>query len=176
MIEMIMSDGSTSAGLTAINWADKQEHLVPRINAEYNYRPKNNEAYPFGKNIFKAILPSKINTKVMKENYCIENSDLTLIFFTHSTESNKMSKILQNKCIMLNRTFNIIDLDTYDFYNIGIVVNLINENNYKIINITGESLLTNHQKQLLKEFLDIIYNMLKKENHDYSRYIAYNRD
>ena len=176
MIEVIMTDGSTSAGLTAINWADKQEHLIPRINAEYGYRPKNNETYPFGKNIFKAILPSKINTKVMKENYCIENSDLILIFIKETKLSKRMSKILQNKCLLLGKSCNIINLDTYDFCDIAIIVSIINENNSKIINITGEPILTIYEKQLLEEFLTITYKMLKKEQHDYSKYIAYNRD
>lgn len=176
MIEMIMTDGSTSAGLIAINWADKNEHLVPRINAEYGYRPKNNETYPFGKDIFKAILPSKINTKVMKENYCIENSDLILIFIKETKLSKRMSKTLQNKCLLLGKSCNIINLDTYDFCDIAVIVSIINENNSKIINITGEPILTIYEKQLLEEFLTIVYKMLRKEQHDYSKYIAYNRD
>lgn len=176
MIEMIMTDGSTSAGLTAINWADKNEHLVPRINAEYGYRPKNNEAYPFGKDIFKAILPSKINTKVRKKNYCIENSDLILIFIKETKLSKRMSKTLQNKCLLLGKSCNIINLDTYDFCDVAVIVSIINENNSKIINITGEPILTIYEKQLLEEFLTIAYKMLRKEQHDYSKYIAYNRD
>ena len=176
MIEVIMTDGSTSAGLTAINWADKQEHLIPRINAEYGYRPKNNETYPFGKNIFKAILPSKINTKVMKENYCIENSDLTLIITISSLYDERMSKTLQNKCLLLGKPCNIINLDDYDFIDIGVLVNIITENNFKIINITGKVTLVNYEKKLLDEFLTILYKMLRKEQYDYSKYIAYNRD
>ena len=176
MIEMIMSDGSSSAGLTAINWADKNEHLVPRINAEYGYRPKNNETYPFGKDIFKAILPSKIGMNNKKEDYCIKESDLTLIFIKETKLSKQRSKILQNKCLFLGKLCGIIDLDTYDFCDIAIVVALINETNCRIINITGEPTLTIYDKQLLDEFLTIVYKMLRKEQHDYSKYIAYNRD
>lgn len=176
MIEIIMTDGSTSTGLTAINWANKNEHLTPRINAEYGYKTKGKETYPFGKDIFKAICPTKIGDNIIKENYCIKESDLTLIFIKETKLSERMSKVLQNRCLYLGKPYCIINLDIYDFYNIGIVVNLINENNYKIINITGEPILSNYDKQLLNEFLTIVYKMLRKEQHDYSKYIAYDRN
>lgn len=176
MIEMIMTDGSSSVGLVAINWADKSEHLVPRINAEYGYRPKNGYTYPFGKNIFKAILPSKIGMNNKKEDYCIKKSDLTLIFIKETKLSKRMSKTLQNKCLLLGKLCGIVNLNTYDFCDIAVVIALISETNCKIINITGEPTLTIYEKQLLEEFLTITYKMLRKEQHDYSKYIAYNRD
>ena len=176
MIKMIMSDGSTSSGLAAINWADKNEHLIPRINAEYGYRPKGKETYSFGKDIFKAICPTKIGDNIIKENYCIEESNLTLIFIKETKLSRQMSMILQNRCVSLDKPYCIINLDTYDFCDLSIVASLIDENNYEIINITGEVILSNYDKQLLEEFLTIVYKMLRKEQHDYSKYIAYSRN
>jgi len=176
MIEMIITDGSSSSGIIAINWADEQEHLIPRINAEYGYKPKNDYTYPFGKDIFKAIAASKIGMNGEKEDYCIKESDLTLIFIKETKLSRRMSKTLQNKCLLLGKPCNIINLDTYDFYDIGTIVSLINDNNYTIINITGEPILTIYEKKLLDEFLTIVYKMLRKEQHDYSKHIAYNRD
>lgn len=176
MIELIMTDGSTMSGLIAISWADKNEHLIPRINAEYGYRPKNNVTYPFGKDIFKAICPAKIGDKVLKENYCIEQSDITLSFTTDTKRNAFINKILQNSCLLLGKPLIVIDINNYDFCDIGSIVNLIDATNYKIINITGKIVLNNQEKQLIFEFLTIMYNMLKKEKHDYTQYIAYNRD
>ena len=176
MIKMIITDGDSNSGLVAINWADKQEHLIPRVNAEYGYRPRDDMSYPFGKNIFNAICSSSIKTITKKEQYCIEKSDITLSFTTDTKRNAFINKILQNSCLLLGKPLIVIDINNYDFCDIGSIVNLIDATNYKIINITGKIVLNNQEKQLIFEFLTIMYNMLKKEKHDYTQYIAYNRD
>ena len=169
MIEMIISDGSGDVGLVAINWADRNEHLIPRINAEYGYRPKNNMVYPFGKNIFKAIATSKIGMNNVKEDYSIDNSDFTLIFVAND-KTLKKNLAIRTKCVMKDKQAIVIDLYNHDINDIGTLVAFLNEYKVKVLNITGEETLNLFEIKLLKDFLTIMYKLLNKESINYSDY------
>ncbi len=169
MIEMIISDGSGDVGLVSINWADKNEHLVPRINAEYGYRPKNNMIYPFGKGIFRAISSAKVIIDSVKEDYAINNSDFTLIFVSNE-KTLKKNLAIKSRCAMQDKQAIVIDLYNHDINDIGTLVAFLNEYKVKVLNITGEETLNLFEIKLLKDFLTIMYKLLKKESINYSDY------
>lgn len=170
MIEMIMCDGSNDVGLVAIRWADKTKHLVPRINAEHAYRPLKGQSFPFGKDIFKAICSSEIDTSVTKEAYCITSSDLTIIFTIGDLGDIKNNKIKYRHCVYLNKEALVIDLHSCDIVDIGMTVQLLQKLDIKILNITGEKNLTRYEIKLLQEILTLIYKMLNKETIHYDNY------
>lgn len=161
MIEKIISGGQSGADLLAIDWAFKNG-IECEVNVERNYVPLNN-----------GIIPKEVPIKVVshlrgygggrieRRRYNILNSDLTLIFVRKNIYETKDSLGTMTDCKKLGKPFSYITLSSVDSIDVGIVLNLLDENKVKTLNIAGERSLNGIERFKMIKFL----NMAVLEHH-----------
>lgn len=161
MIEKIISGGQSGADLLAIGWAIKNG-IECEMNVERNYVPLNN-----------GIVPKEVKINVVsnlrgysggwieRRKYNIEHSDLTLIFVKKNIYETKSSLGTMSDCKKMGRPFSYITLCCMDSIDVGVVINLLDEYNVKVLNIAGERSLNRIERFKMVKFL----NMAILEHH-----------
>lgn len=155
MIEKIISGGQSGADLLAIDWALKN-NIGCEMNVESKYVPLNNGIVPEGVPI--NVVSNKRGFSggwIERRRYNILHSDFTLIFVRKDIYSTRGSLGTMMDCKKLGKPFSYITLDKVDSIDAGIVINLLEEHNVKILNIAGERTLKTVQRLKMINFLDM---------------------
>ena len=156
MIEKIISGGQSGADLLAIDWALKNG-IECEINVEKAYKPLNNGVMP--KNVSINIVSDKRGFSggwIERRRYNIVESDFTLIFVRRNIYETRGSLGTMHDCRKLHRPFSYITLSTVDSIDAGIVLNLLEEHDIRILNIAGERSLNSVQRDRMIKFLDMV--------------------
>jgi len=156
MIEKIISGGQSGADLLAIDWS-KNNDIKCEINVERNYLPLNNGIIPVG--ILIHVVSDKKGYEggwIERRQYNIEHSDFTLIFVRKDIYKTRGSLGTMTDCKKFNKPFSYITLSTVDSIDAGIVKNLLDKHNVKVLNIAGERTLNNVERDKMIKFLDMV--------------------
>lgn len=155
MIEKIISGGQSGADLLAINWAIKRG-IECEMNVENNYVPLNN-----------GIIPKEVPIRVVshlrgysggwiaRRRYNIEHSDLMLIFVRKNIYETRGSLGTMTDSKKRGKPFSYITLSSVDSIDVGIVIDLLEEHNVKILNIAGERSLNYIERAKMIKFLNM---------------------
>lgn len=156
MIEKIISGGQSGTDLLAIDWALKNG-IECEINVEKAYKPLNNGVIP--KNVSINIVSDKRGFSggwIERRRYNIVESDFTLIFVRRNIYETRGSLGTMHDCRKLHRPFSYITLSTVDSIDVGIVINLLEEHDVRILNIAGERSLNSIERMKMTKFLDMV--------------------
>ena len=156
MIKKIISGGQSGADLLAIDWSLKND-IECEINVEKAYKPLNNGIIPKGVPI--NVVSDKRGFSggwIERRRYNIINSHFTLIFVRRNIYETKGSMGTLHDCKKLCRPFSYITLSTVDSIDVGIVINLLEEHDVRILNIAGERSLNSIEKMKMTKFLDMV--------------------
>ena len=156
MIEKIISGGQSGADLLAIDWGLKND-IKCEINVEKAYKPLNNGIIPKGVPI--NVVSNKRGFSggwIERRRYNILKSHFSLIFVRRNIYETKGSLGTMTDCKKLCRPFSYITLSTVDSIDVGIVINSLEQNDVKILNIAGERSLNNIERNKMIKFLDMV--------------------
>ena len=156
MISKIISGGQSGADLLAIDWAVKNG-IDCELNVEKSYVPLNNGIVPKG-------IPIKVVSNlrgysggwIERRRYNIKHSGCTLIFVRKNIYETRGSLGTMTDCKKMNKPFSYITLSDVDSIDVGIVVNLLDEHNVKVLNIAGERTLNYIETHKIVKFLDMV--------------------
>jgi hypothetical protein len=156
MIEKIISGGQSGVDLLAIGFSITNG-IECEINVEKAYKPLNNGIIPKGVPI--NVVSDKRGYSggwIERRRYNIIESDFTLIFVRNNIYKTRGSLGTMHDCKKLYKPFSYITLSTVDSIDVGIVINSLEQNDVKILNIAGERSLNNVQRDKMVRFLNMI--------------------
>ena len=156
MITKIISGGQSGADLLAIDWALKND-IKCEINVEKAYKPLNNGIIP--KNVPINVVSDKRGFSggwIERRRYNIVESDFTLIFVKRNIYETRGSLGTMTDCKKLYKPFSYITLSTVDSIDVGLVINLLEEHDIKILNIAGERSLNCIEREKMFKFLNMV--------------------
>lgn len=166
MIKKIISGGQAGVDLLAIDWAIKNG-IECEINVEKAYKPLNNGIIP--KNVSINVVSDKRGFSggwIERRRHNIVESDFTLIFVRRNIYETRGSLGTMTDCKKLYMTFSYITLSTVDSIDVGIVMNLLEEHNVRILNVAGERTLNFIDRHKMNKFLNMVILGAEVSNFD----------
>jgi len=158
----VISGGQSGADLTGIKWS-LWNSIDCEINAEYLYKPLNNETIPYGCLI--NIVSNKIGKNggwIERRRYNVRNSDYTLIFVRFSIEKTKGSLGTMRDCETYDKPYSVVVLNEITTPDADTIRTDIEIMNTKILNIAGERYLSYPERRKMEKVLDRIFLINKR--------------